>query len=233
MKKQIKHITTWLLVILAAPAFAQNTGGSLSRLDGKITGVIYHISAMANSNFFLQKDWATGTIVLEDDIIFDNVRMRYQAMDDELVVYNDLLRTLFIIDKETVKEFRIPLENGEMHFIKLNYDGFGKGQRYFEQIYNGVYKLLGFYYVEEKKTAPFMSQGIMRDTEYHLAVNYYLYSEKSGFNRLQMKRKSLYKVFPESKKEIRKLFRKNHVLISEKQGMIQAFKLLEDAGIMK
>jgi hypothetical protein len=241
MKKQIKHIVLWLLVILAAPAVAQNVGitatnsdGNLSRLDGKITGLIYHITVQANSSFFLQKDWVTGSVVREDDVVFENVRMRYQANDDELIGYNDQLRTLFIVDKETVKEFRIPSENGEMHFIKLYFDGFDKGERYFREIYNGTYKLLAFHFVDEVKITPYTDrQGIMRDTQYRPAINYYLYNEKSGFHRLQKRRKSFFKIFPEKKKEIRKLFRKNHVLLLDEQALTQAFNILEEAGIMK
>ncbi|HKI87799.1 MAG TPA: hypothetical protein VKA38_02145 [Draconibacterium sp.] len=239
MKMQIKHITLWLLVVLAAPAVAQipsltseATNTNLNRIDGKTTGVVYYVSAEANNNFFLQKDWVIGILKLEDGTIFRNVRMRYQAHDDELIVYNNNLRTLFIIDKEIVKSFTVQVGTKVIRFEKLYFDGFQKGDRYFQDLYKGTSKLLAFHFIDDVKINPYTDRyGILRDKEYRPAVHYYLYNEKNGFSRLLMKRKSFLKVYPEHKKEIRKLFRKNHVFITDEEGLILALKLLEDSGI--
>ncbi|HKI89279.1 MAG TPA: hypothetical protein VKA38_09645 [Draconibacterium sp.] len=239
MKKQLKHITLWLLVVLAAPAVAQipsltseNTQSDLNRIDGKTTGVIYFITAEANNNFFLQKDWVTGIIELEDGTLFRNVRMRYQAHDDELIVYNNKQRTLFIIDKETVKSFTVQEGTRVHRFVKLYFDGFGKGERYFRELYDGTNKLLAFHFIDEVKINPYTDRyGMLRDKEYRPAVHYYLYNGKKGFSRLQMKRNSFLKVYPEHKKEVRKLFRKNHIFITGEEEMILAMKLLEESGI--
>lgn len=233
--------TAILLVSLVAGAAAQNqsdvTGISsetLSRFDTKLTGVVYHISALANSNFFLQEDWGTGSIELEDGVVYENVRMRYHALKDELVAYNDRLRILFIVDKETVKAFNIPTQSGTQHFVKLYFDGFEQGEKYFREIYTGAAKLLAFHFVDEVKVSPFTDkQGFLRDTEYRFAVHYYLYNKNIGFERLLKKRRSFLKIFPERKKEIRKLFRKNHLIMFDERGMVQAVQLLEEAGILK
>ena len=241
MMRRIIHISLWFTWILAVPAAAQNyavvPGNSfqkLNRIDGKLTGVVYHINALANSNFFLQEDWANGVIELEDGVKFDSVRIRYNARTDALVAYNSQLRTLFIVDKKKVKSFSIPTGNNLQHFVKLPYDGFNSGERYFREIYNGAVQLLAFHFVDEIKVSPFVdSQGIMRDTEYRFAQHYFIHNKNLGFVRVQKKRRSFLKLFPERKKEIRKLFRKNHILAQDEQGMIQAIQLLEEAGILK
>lgn len=241
MMKRIAHITLGLIWILSVPGAAQNyavfPGDSLqelNRIDGKLTGVVYHINALANSNFFLQEDWISGIIELEDGVRFENVRIRYLARNDELVAYNNQLRTLFIVDKEKVKSFTMPTGKSNELFVKLYYDGFNPGERYFREIYNGAAQLLAFHFVDEVKISPFIdSQGIMRDAEYRFAQHYFLYNKKIGFVRLQQKRRSFLKIFPEQKKELRKLFRKNHLLVQNEHEMVLAVQLLEEAGILK
>jgi hypothetical protein len=74
---------------------------------------------------FYKKDWVEGTITLKDGDVFEGVRMRYMAFGDELVAYNSNIHALFIVDKNTVKQFTIktPLSSGsfaERKFINLD-----------------------------------------------------------------------------------------------------------------
>ena len=102
-----------------------------NRLQGKLTGTVYNITPEANANFFLHEKWNDGIITLEDNDIFTGLKMRYYAYGDELVVYNEKIRSLFIVDKNKVNEFRLVTSEKEMHFIKLDFEGYSSNQRYF------------------------------------------------------------------------------------------------------
>lgn len=242
-----KHIyLIFLLLILSKSAVLSQSAGTWgtfnensNRLKGKLMGEVYNLSQVANYNFFLLKDWMTGTITLTDgDIIYD-VKMRYLVYGDEIVVYNENIGTLFTVEKKTVEEFafKVPLSAGsfkERKFINLNSMDLAGGKSYFEELYTGSAQLLAFHHVDEVKVNPFTdNMGIMRDSEYRLNVTYYLFSEESGLTKVQRKKASMLKLYPENKKEIRKLFRTNKLLISDEWSFIQAFRLLDEAEILK
>lgn len=235
--KKIKSIF-FLVILLSAQLYGQSefsnwemAGAESNRLGEKLTGTMYYINTISNSNFFLHKKWLDGTILLETGDFFEDQRLRYMSRNDELVVYNKTLKNLFIIDKAKVKRFSIFAADDTLHFKKLHYDGFASGDRYFEELYSGEASFLAFHVIEEKKTLPFRDvTGILRDTWYIHSTHYYLYSESKGFLRMHNSRRSFFSVFPDKKKQIRRLFRKNKLRIFDKEEMIRAVHLLDKAG---
>ena len=230
----ILFLTMWLSMQLFAQTGFKNPekpGQESNRLGEKLTGTIYYINTVSNSNFFLHQEWLEGTILLENGDLFEDQRLRFMSRNNELVAYNKNLKNLFIVDKKKVKRFTLFAGGDTLRFIKLYYEGFVPGERYFEELYGGRAFLLAFHDVEDRKTLPFRDEtGTLRDTYYTPATRYYLYSEAEGFSRLQVSRRSFYAVFPGKKKQVRKLFRRNKLRVFDEQGMIRAFQLLDKAG---
>lgn len=226
-------------MLISFVGLSQNSGfywGNLTtssnRLQGKITGEIFYASSLANKYFFMQKYWVEGSIKLVDGDIFENVNMRYNAFDDELVAFNNKINVLYIVDKDVVGEFVISAENSSKKFVKYYYTGMNKGNRYFEELYSGTFSLLAFHNIYEEKVRPFVDElGKMRDIEYNKEVDYFIYSEENGFYKIRMNKQSLINTFPENKKEIKKIFRKNKNYVNNERSLIQAFILLEKAGL--
>lgn len=242
MKQSIKYLFTIIAIVAGLKAIGQsndfnwqNISVNSNRLAGKLTGTTFLLSTQSNAYFFYQKDWIKGMIETEDGDVFNNVSMRYFARDDELVFFNDNVKDLFTVDKEIVKSFSYNNTNGkEIRFVKLLYKNLTGNYRYFRQVYKGKTALLAYHSVEEIKVNPFSdAQGVLRDTEFRPRISYYLYSENTGILPIQENRKSFIKIFFEQKKEIRKLFRTSGLRNFDEQGLIQAVRLLEDAGIMK
>lgn len=202
-----------------------------NRLEGKLTGTVYVLTAQSNSSYFLHNDWLEGTITLDDDDVYKDLKLRFQAFNNELVVYNNNLRNLYVVDKEKVKSFTIKTPEKNQKFIKYYFDGFPKGERYYEILYKGQRELLAYHVVIEEKTRPFVDQfGIMRDSRFKLNTIYYMYSPETGFDRMRLRRHSLLSHFPESKREIRRLLRRRNVDVFQEAGMIRAFGLLDESG---
>ena len=241
-----KYMIFLFILLLQGVASAQYSGlhsenlnQNSNRLQGKLTGEVYYLSLTSNASHFLQQDWVEGTITLKDGDVFEGVRMRYMAYGDELVAYNSNISTLFIVDKNTVKQFTLktPLSSGNFavrKFINLDSLDVFLNRTYFEELYSGMVKLLVFYQIEERKISPYIdSSGKLSDTEFRLKTIYYLLSKVNGFTRFQLKNRSLFTLFPENKKEIRKLFRKNKIDIIDESSAVQAFNLLEANGFLK
>ena len=53
---------TSLVVKAQYPGMLKTFNEYSNRLDGKLTGEVYYMTSIANSNFFLQKDWVDGLL---------------------------------------------------------------------------------------------------------------------------------------------------------------------------
>lgn len=241
-----KYMVIVFIMLLQGAASAQYSGlygenlnQNSNRLQGKLTGEVFYLSLISNASHFLQPDWVEGTITLKDGDVFEGVRIRYMAYGDELVAYNSNIHTLFIIDKNTVKQFtfKTPLSSGnftERKFINLDSLDVFLDRTYFEELYSGTIKLLAFYQIEETKVSPTIDRsGKLSDTEFQLKTIYYILSNINRFTRFQLKNRSLFTLFPENKREIRKLFRKNKINIIDESSAVQAFELLDANGFLK
>jgi hypothetical protein len=185
--------------------------------------------------FFYQQDWKVSTVTLTDGDVFENVKLRYLAYGDQIVAYNDNMRTLFKIEKETVKQFTYKNEetNTEMKFVNVCSEENFNGCRFFQELYSGNSKLMAFHFVEDIKVSPYTDKhGIMRDSEYRMNTSYFLFNDELGLIRIQKSRRSFIKNFQEKKREIKRLLRKNKQIIIDENSMIQAFTLLDEAGVL-
>ena len=76
------------------------------------------------------------------------------------------------------------------------------------------------------------SNGILNDKEYKPDINYYIFSEKSGFNRLLTSKNSFLIIFPKNKNEIRRIFRKNKIKQLDEPEIVRTIQLLDEEGIL-
>lgn len=241
MKIQKRYIGIICFVLLTWSGVAQNSGfywnqlnDSSNRLQGKLMGKVYYISALANSNFLYPDEWKDGTVALSDGDIFENMKLRYHVFQDELIAYNENKSALYFVEKELVKSFTFETDGQTQKFLKLSRDkGNGKPQ-FFEELYTGSLSLVVFRYIYEHKVSPYMDKlGAMRDIEYRLKTEFYLYSENKPLQKILPKRSAFISAFPEHKKGIKKLFRKNNLFIQNQQSMIQVFRILDEAGLLQ
>ena len=219
--------------------YNSNLNQNSNRLQGKLSGELYYVNSVSNTNYFLQPEWIEGTITLKDGDIFKGIKLRYMAFGDELVAYNSNMHFLFIVDKSTVKQFTfLDKVQGsvltERKFVNLDSLNLPLNKCYFEELYSGTAKFFSFHQIEEEKVSPYTDiNGKMYDVEFRLKTTYYILSDLSGFSRIQLKKRSLYSFYPENKKEIKKLLRKSRVNFSDEYSAIQALKLLDSAGFYK
>lgn len=236
------YLVIIFLILFCGIGMAQKTGfywynlnERSNRLQGKLKGEVYTITAMANELFFLQKEWVNASLTMIDGDVFENVRLRYMAYGDEIIAYNDNVSTLFKIEKETVKQFTYVDKNINKVIKFVNFCSGEEGSKchFYEDLYSGNSRLFAFHYIEEVKVSPYNDRwGIMRDSEYRLNAWYYLYNERMGLMKIQKNRRSFIKLFPENKAEIRKIIRKNKISMTDQRSLIQAFKLLDEEDLL-
>lgn len=233
MTTRILHLLLflWLFshsgIINAQEPFNRNWAGQ------KIKGV-RHIAYPTYTGFpFLNDTWVAGQVEFNNGEIADSLFLRYSAFKDDLLYYNKPLTSQIVIDKVSLNGFSYTGPDGNLRtFRKLYYDGYMKGDRYFEVLSKGETDLLVYRKRILTTTSPYKDdQQIMKDQEYTNAYQFYFYSPGKGFALVRPNLNAFLDVFNElDQKPVKKLVRKNRVRITDEGSLILAWKIVEDAG---
>ena len=73
----------------------------------------------------------------------------------------------------------------------------------------------------------------MYDTEFRLKTMYYIMSKDNRVEKIQFNNRSFYNIYPEHKKEIKKILRKNKINVTDESSAVQAVKTLDAAEFFK
>lgn len=182
---------------------------------------------------FLNDSWAPGTVVFADGEVSDTLYMRYSSYKDELVYYNKAISTQIMIDKISLKGFSFKDKDGRIRvFREQYYDGFWKGERYFEVLSEGKTDLLAFRKVSLASTFAYKDEGgVLKNQEYAQDYYYYFYSPEKGYISVKINRASLLTKFNKSLQQpIKKVLRKNRIHISGEDSFVAAWKAIEKDG---
>nr|WP_319999138.1 hypothetical protein [uncultured Draconibacterium sp.] len=239
MSSFIKYTGVVLGVLLAFIVEAQDVGiytyslnSESNKLQGKMLGKVLMFNAEVNSYFLYPNDWVSGSVKFVNGNIFENLQLRYQAYDDELISYNDNGRFLYQVEKELVERFSFQDGNKTHKFVRLTKNNNQETNMYLEELYNGAVNLMVDWYIYEQSVSPYNDRyGIRRAVEYQLRKDYYLYTEQDGLTKIRLNRAALFSRFPKNKKQIRKLLRQNKLRIDSELSMIHALQLLVENNL--
>ena len=187
-------------------------------LNYKLSGSQYYFYSFLEGTVYLNDDWVRGSVVLENGDRFDNILLKLNTFTEDLITFNERIGAVEIIDKFIVDEFTMDTDkSSENLFRKLYFDKYPKGDHYFNVLYEGKLKLFCWYYTYEEKTSIYRDvHGLMRASRYKLNPIYFILFPDNNLIKVKSTRKSLVNLFPEQKKRIRKLFRKNKIRFTSK-----------------
>lgn len=112
-------------------------------------------------------------------------------------------------------------------------DGFLPGDRYFELLSDGDIALLVYRYVVLQIYPIYNDNaGKLFNMSYQQAYNYYLYNSKKGYELIRINKNSLLsKLDKLTQKSVKKIFRKNNVLVTDEPSFVRACNLIKENGI--
>ena len=233
MSNRIKYILLLALALSVGSLLnAQETPNENWEAQ-KIKGVRYLLDAVYNGFPFLNDSWLPGRIEFADGEIADSIYMRYSSYKDELIYFNKSISAQIMIDKASLNGFWVADKDKKMHvFRKQYFDGFIKGDRYFEVLTDGETKLLAYRKVNLTATTPYHDiNGILKNMEYTTDHQFYFYSPEKGYTPVRLNRSALLAKFVKTdQKAIKKLLRKNRMQILDEDSFIDAWKTTEKDG---
>jgi hypothetical protein len=201
-------------------------------IQSKLIGSKYVYNLHASLHYFIQNDWYKGTLTTVDGELHNRIHLRYEAFNDQVIAYNENVKGLFIPDKFTVHAFTIELPDGTLqHYRKLSPDEFGHRERYFEVIHEGNVTFLNYSRIIERKASLYKNRlGKLDDRQYHLVQQYYLLIPGKPLMRIHPGRKSILSLFPDQKREIRRLIRQYRIPDYTKSSLPVIIELLDREG---
>ncbi len=195
-----------------------------------------HIAYLIYDGFpFLNDSWSPGKIEFASGEIADSLFLRYSSFKDDVVYYNKAITSQIVIDKTSMNGFSFTEKDGRARvFRKQYYDGFMKGDRYFEVLSDGEPDLLAYRKVSLITTLPYKDQQeILKNMAYSPEHQYYFYSPAKGYTPVRMNLGALLSKFgKEPQKSIKKLIRKNRIRITDEASFVQAWKAVEKEGFI-
>ena len=203
-----------------------------SSSDQKITGTKYLYSLHSASNHFMQKEWFPGVLQTIDGSAYTDFKLRYDALNDAVVAYNPKVKGFFVVDKYLVSSFKIdvPMTSGE-YYRRMTLPEFSAKEHFFQVLHEDNAVLLRFNRVTERKTAAYRNVfGVMDNRQYILEGQYLLLYPGGSATRISTGRKSIMNLFPERKKELRKLFREEQIFAFDIMAIPRIIALLDRQG---
>ncbi len=144
-------------------------------------------------------------------------------------MFDKRVGALITIDKDAIKEFTLINEFEENeNYKKIYSDEIPAGYRYLNVLYEGKIKLYLWNKTNEVAESPYYdSFGTLRNTKYVSNKIYYIDLPDRGMIKFNPQRRAVAELFPEHKKEIKRLQRKEHLKYKGNAEIVRAIKLLE------
>jgi hypothetical protein len=210
---------------LIAQESNQNIGNS-----SRIMGSRFIPSPNYTGKPYLNDKFIFGEIEFTDGTKMDHIGLNYSTYRDELIYYNTTLRAQIQIDKISLNSFTLVDQFGKKRIFHRQYCSASlKSECYFEVLSEGDIALLVYRKVNLESCSTYYSKSGLA---YQPANIYYFYSESKGYTPVNPSRNSFLSKFEKSdQKTVRKMLRKNGIIIAEESGLINAWNLIKENSI--
>jgi hypothetical protein len=229
----ISLISGWAQKNYFVPGIELTTASNTThyKLPGK---QFYPIYVPRGSEFYHDK-WEKGTVVLVNGDTYEQLYLKYNTLNDELLYMNQNTGSIIVIDKDVVSEFIFDKTiKSSPRFKKMTFDKIPRGDHYFEMLYEGKLQFVIYNRTIEEKTSVYKDRyGKLQVSDYELRPQYYVRLPAGNFEKVKLKRRSLLLIFRDNKKAIRKLLRTNKNNFRTHEQAIQAIKLIENSYYTK
>jgi hypothetical protein len=170
-----------------------------SRLYNGSDYVIY-VSDQEEHPYFIQDDWANGSVVYEDQL-YEDVALLYNVNQDQLITEHNRGNSIKLV-AEKVQRFRL----FDHTFVRLSPNANARiSEGFYDQLYEGESKVYAKYFKDYNETIT--SKEVVK--RFDERVRYYLVKDNK-FNVVKSKG-SVINVFDDRKQEVKNFIRKNHI----------------------
>jgi len=213
----------FILLFTAIQSFAQGDKYKRSAIQ-HITGTTFvHYHSRLNGVPYYNSDWLNGDVTMKSGEIYHDLQLHYDAYRDDLIYFNEVSKKAIIIDKNAIICFTLKHKNGtEELFEPLQDDNLRSlSGRYLTILLKDSISVIKRCKTEEESYNYITNNGktgqfIHKETIYAWNGN--------ELTPIPMRRKAIYKQFPEHKEKLRKFIIHNHIKLKNQSDIILLYK---------
>jgi hypothetical protein len=215
-----------LMIMLSFSVFGSDRNG-YPQENVKLYGRNYIYPTGLEGSPYLQNEWQTGNIKLENGKTAFDVKIRFNLINNDLIFYNEALKKVFITDKETVNSFTInPGRNDSIFFIKYS----GPDVEFKLKDKDFVHILcqgkINFFV---KHMADVIDANDVGSKDKVYPKNIYFLNFDNKTVDIKLRYQSVYKLFPSKKREIKRVIIENKIRRANESNFQHLFMLLNES----
>lgn len=195
--------------------------GIIRKFDNRYEGVV--------GSPFYYEEWLEGTVVMENDRIIDDIKIKYNMYEDELIVLQPKSLSYYI-DKKGVRSFTLQFPDGRKDIFK-KYQQIDKPEQsqYFRAVYMGKINLWEHTKVIFEKAN--YQGGYSSDKKYDEFKQYSeLYYTSAGMQnpaKIKSTSNAISKIFPDNGELIKEFIKSNLLDLRKKENIVRIFEFYE------
>jgi len=170
----------------------------------------------------LYSQWNYGDIILNNGKIITNQFIRYDGLNDQLIISSKNSSQKLVVEKYTIQGFVIGTINSD---LKLKYRRMNIREKYSFENHDAFLQVL-----VSGKNNLYAYRKLIKSNEPNRIANYYNYfiqkENGSMINIIELSRRSIIRLFPEKSELYRTQLRKAHNRVLDEAGLIRAIELL-------
>jgi hypothetical protein len=211
------------LTVIFLPLFADAINSS-PRGNVKLSGRSYLYPIGLEGDPYLFSEWSTATIRLENGQVAEGEKVKLNIITNDLIFYNEELKRIFVIDKETVKSFTInPGSSDSLFFIKYRGESVGYKLKENDFIHVLKFGVINFYV---KDLADVVNATDINSKDKIYPKKYYFLERNHSTVQIALNYRAIYKYIPTKRKEIKKLITSNKLSRSSELNIIKLIGLI-------
>ncbi len=233
-KAYLPVLTVLFLLSVACYVQEQDTLPA-SLTEPKLAGEWYYPEAGYAGTQLFRGSWFPGRVLLENGRKSDDKMLAYNGLQDQLIWLDKKGGKVLALDKGLVAGFVLQDEQGkEMYFRKIRVKPLLMNDSvsvFVQVLWRGQHLSL---FVHRKIISDYTEtyDGFVTPQNGKLlksAPVYYIMAHGRQQSQIEkINRKMLYAIFPEKKKDIRKILHKNHLSLHHEYQLIKAIELIDE-----
>ncbi|MCF8357213.1 MAG: hypothetical protein K9H26_00540 [Prolixibacteraceae bacterium] len=223
---KIKYILPFSMLLLATLVCTADEEKGLQQEKTKLYGKIYYYPLGLEGSPYLNKDWQIGNIVLESGKVANEIKIRLNIIQNDLVFYNESLLKVFTIDKNTLRSFSMKTAPGATPHRFIKYTGEEIG---FKLRKNDLIEVLheGNITLYVKHLADVINSNNLNSKNKVYPKEFYFLKVNGKVVEIRGNARSVIKYFPDNKREIKKMIKANRLRKRGEQNLVKLIALID------
>jgi hypothetical protein len=187
--------------------------------EAKLTGIVINPDVLVNEKF-ITKNWCPSEITLYNDEIIYNKKLLYSGFDDAFIWLEPTANMYTQLERDLIKEVRMKLNSNNEYLVFRSFR--------VKQLMQSNSKNVFLNVLVDGKISLYIYRKIQfyNNTDYEPNYKYFLKKQDGQFDIFRPNKVGLLAQFPEKKKELRKIIKKNRLSIKKEADLKKAIELL-------